>query len=41
MVEGIQMLDFIFDEYELNCVNMPELLTLDGKKIFQRLLKIG
>lgn len=35
------MLDFIFDEYELNCVNMPELLTSDGKKILQRLLKLG
>lgn len=41
MVEGTQMLDFIFDEYELNCVNMPELLTLDGKNILQRLLKLG
>ena len=30
------MLDFVFDEYELNCVNMPELLTSDGKKILQR-----
>lgn len=35
------MLDFVFDEYELNCVNMPELLTSDGKKILQRLLKKG